>query len=293
MGMQIGIITDELSADPETAIELGTSWGVHAFELRGFGTQRAPLYSDFQKARIAELLDQYGAHVMAISPGLFKCALPASPRPHFPLRTFDQTLYQQWRSASDLFAYHRQELLPLSIEYALEVGAKIIVAFSGERAGIDSENPPEQLLEAFYDAAQQVGDAGLQLAVEVESDFWCDTGANTARFIEAVNHPALGVNWDPGNAFVAGDIPYPNGYQAVRPHIRHVHFKDVVKTDRFHYAVEGDIDWSNQILALARDNYQGYISVETHMTSKVANAHAMTKRLQKLIASAEAQIARQ
>ena len=33
--VKLAIVTDEISADPETAIELGAEWGIHDFELRG------------------------------------------------------------------------------------------------------------------------------------------------------------------------------------------------------------------------------------------------------------------
>ncbi len=148
--------------------------------------------------------------------------------------------------------------------------------------------PPDELLEVLQRAAVQAHEADLRLAIEVEEGFWADTGENTARIVEAVGHPALGVNWDPGNAFPAGDTPYPDGYDAVRDHVYHVHFKDVVKIHggSYEYAVDGDIDWEGQIRALARDEYDGYISVETHMYPKVRFAKRMTERLQELLADA-------
>ena len=83
--MEIAIVTDEISGDPQTSIELGLEWGVSVYELRGFGTQRVPLFTQFQKSRIEELLDQYSVRIVAISPGLFKCPNPLSQREHFPL----------------------------------------------------------------------------------------------------------------------------------------------------------------------------------------------------------------
>ncbi|MFW6097571.1 MAG: sugar phosphate isomerase/epimerase family protein, partial [Chloroflexota bacterium] len=121
----------------------------------------------------------------------------------------------------------------------------------------------------------------------VEAGFWADTGARTAAIVQAVDHPALGINWDPGNAYEAGDRPFPNGYEAVRPYLRHVHFKDVYRLDdgSHHYAVNGDIDWEGQISALRADGYGGYISVETHMEPKVAAARDTVARLRRLLAN--------
>lgn len=76
--------------------------GVRHFELRTYNTDRVPLFSDFQKARIQELLDAYQAKVVAISPGIFKCPFPTGPRDHFPLHAFDRALYANWKAARDV-----------------------------------------------------------------------------------------------------------------------------------------------------------------------------------------------
>lgn len=284
--MKIALITDEVSADPETAIELGVEWGVRDFEIRGFGTRRVPDFTPYQKARLRELIESHDVRVVAISPGLFKIPYPETARPHFPLRSFDFEHHRRWQSARDQLKYHLEELLPQSIAFARELGAERLIAFSFHRGGLPPGDAPEPVLQALRRAASQAGEAGLGLELEVEADFWADTGARTARVVQAVAEPALGVNWDPANAAVAGDQPFPEGYRAVRPYVRHVHFKDV----RFDpqgepvYAVEGQVDWAGQIGALRADGYQGYLSVETHMQPKVASARAMTARLQALLA---------
>jgi sugar phosphate isomerase/epimerase len=102
------------------------------------------------------------------------------------------------------------------------------------------------------------------------------------------------VNWDPANAFEAGDLPFPDGYSAVRQFVQHVHFKDIKGTPQGGsvYAVEGQIDWSGQIKALVQDGYQGYISVESHLQPKVSSARLMISRLKKLIAAANLEISK-
>lgn len=285
--MKISIITDEISADIETAIELGTDWGIHDFELRGFGTQRVPLFSDFQKQRVRELLEEYGARVVAISPGLFKIPYPSKKREHFPLQVIDSNLYKKWRDARSLVDYHMQELLPISFEYAREIGAEKIIVFSYERGSTSSDIMPDEILESLHSAAEQAEACGLQLVIEVEDQFWADTGQHAADIVRKINMPALGVNWDPGNAIAAGDLPYPDGYLAVKDYIRHVHFKDVTRTTQggYRYSVNGEINWNGQIQSLMADGYRGFISVEPHMQPKVASAKALYLRLKDLISN--------
>jgi sugar phosphate isomerase/epimerase len=283
--LKISLVTDEVSADLETAIELGLEWGVEAFELRGIGSQRVPYFSDYQKQRVLELKEAHGIHIAAISPGLFKIPYPPKKRPQFSLQVIDNSYYDQWQAARRLMDHHIQELLPASIEYAQQVGAPQIIAFSFARGSQPPGLPPDEILEIFQMAAKQVAQAGLQLAIEVENNFWADTGAHTAAILRAVGEAGLGVNWDPGNAFEAGDVPFPNGYQAIRQYVQHVHFKDAVRRPdgSVDYAIEGEIDWAGQMRALLEDGYQGFVSVEPHLRPKVATARALTARLKKLV----------
>ena len=286
--MKLSLITDEISADPETAFELGASWGVQDFELRTVENNRVPSLTGYQKSRIQELLEEYGVRIAAISPGLFKCPYPGQERERFSLQAFDYSFYQQWQTARDLVKYHQEELLPASLAYARELGAGIVVIFSFQRDRASSHPVPDEVLEILHDAALQAESLGLQLAVEVENRFWADTGLRTLDLIQRVNRPGLGINWDPGNAFEAGDVPYPGGYQAVRQHVRHVHFKDARRTSSGEcvYVLEGEVDWAGQIEALLDDHYQGFISVETHMRPRVRSAEASLLRLQRLIETA-------
>jgi sugar phosphate isomerase/epimerase len=283
--MEISLITDEISADVETAVEIGASWGIRDFELRTVGNDRVPNFPGYQKSRLKELLEEYQASVIAISPGLFKCPFPGKSRSRFSIQALDHSLYQQWRSSNDLVRFHQEELLPESLEYAVEIGAKIVVIFSFQREGPESAAAPDEIVEILQDAAIQAEHFGLQLAVEVENGFWADTGEHTLDLLSRVNRPGLGVNWDPGNAFEAGDNPYPMGYQAIQKYVKHLHFKDVLRLSNgaSEYAIEGQIDWAGQIEALMNDGYTGHISIETHMRPRVRSAELALQRLRRLV----------
>jgi sugar phosphate isomerase/epimerase len=284
--MIVSLVTDEVSGDLETAFELGTAWGVRHFELRGIGAERVPRIGAYERDRLHHLLDRFGAQVVAISPGLFKIPLADAERPRFPLQVIDQDLHRAWRSSTDLVQQHLEELLPASLDFAAEVQAPVVVVFGFLRGGQPAGPAPTKVLESLRTAADQAQKAGLALVVEVEDGTWADTGRRTADLVQAVGQPGLGVNWDPGNNLIAGERPYPDGYNAVRGLVRHVHFKDVrLEADGTHkYVVQGQIDWPGQIQALAQDGFSGAISVETHMAPKVASAQAAVERLQRLIA---------
>jgi sugar phosphate isomerase/epimerase len=285
--MRISLITDEISADPETAFELGLEWGVRYFEIRGIGENRVPLISDYQKDHLIELIANFSIRIVAVSPGLFKIPYPIGLRSHFPLQVIDAEMHQRWRDARDLVKYHCEELLPISLEFASRIGAKIVSIFSFHRGHELPGQAPQEVLEAISQAASLAEEKNLVLGIEVEEGFWADTGSRTAEIVKTINSSSLGVTWDPANAVAAGDIPYPDGYQAAKQFIRHVHFKDLIhdQLGNLKYAISGEVDWEGQIHALKEDGYQGFISVEPHMQPKVVSARMMTKRLQELLNS--------
>jgi sugar phosphate isomerase/epimerase len=283
--VKIAIVTDEISADLETAIELGVGWGVHDFELRGVFTSRAPFLSSYEKGYLQDALAAYQARFVALSPGLFKIPYLPPERSRPSLAWMDRAGFEAWDATQQTIRHHVEELLPASLDYAAELGINTVLIFSFDRAGMPPGPPPENVLEILSRAAERAGSMGIQLAIENEDGFWGDTGDRTASLVRAVGHPALGVNWDPGNAYCAGDEPFPAGYHAVRDLVRHVHFKDARRNadGTAAYVAKGEIDWAGQMRALAADGYDGFISVETHLRPKVGSARELLDRLRGLI----------
>jgi sugar phosphate isomerase/epimerase len=283
------MITDEISADPESAIELGAEWGVHDFELRGYFLERVPLITPYQQQRLTEILERFPARIVAISPGIFKIPFPTATRDAFPVAAIDRVMYDHWFQLKKILDDHLNELLPRSLDFANALNVPMVIIFGFERAGEIAEFPPEEVINVLMKTAEKAKSAGVQLALENEAGYWADSGARTAAILQAVNHPNLGANWDPGNAFFAGESPYPEGYEQIAKWVRHVHFKDAFRNSLglASFAGEGQIDWSGQIQALNRDGYDGYFSIETHLSPKIAAAKFSLDRLKKLIASAK------
>ena len=112
---------------------------------------------------------------------------------------------------------------------------------------------------------------------------WANTGVNTAAVLEAVGSPALRALWDPGNDYVSGGVPYPDGYEAVRTHVAHVHVKDARVVDaaagltRWEAIGEGEIDYPGQIRGLLEDGYAGVIALETHWRPAGGSAESASR----------------
>lgn len=286
------IVTDELSGDPETAFELGLEWGVDRFELRGIHNERVPRLDQHARQRLLRAVHSFGVTITAISPGLFKCPFPAGEPARSNLGWMDKGFFQNWEEARLLVEDHRRNLLPASIDFAKEVGAKFIIAFSFSRNGAAGGEAPAGVIELLAEAAETAASAGLELLVETEEGHWADTGARSAALVERVGAPSLAVNWDPANALIDGDVPYPQGYAALKHLVRNVHFKDarVYPGGSWELLAQGDVDWTGQIAALAAEGYEGAIAVEPHLSPSVASTRNALARLRSLIEDAKARL---
>lgn len=291
----MSIVTDELSDAPETAFELGLEWGVDRFELRGVNEARVPRLSPHQHKRLLRAVRDFGVTITAISPGLFKCPFPADSPRKSNLGWMDRELFTSWDEMCALVEDHLTGLLPASLDFANEVGARYVIAFSFSRGGAPGGPAPAGVVEALARATEAAKAAGLELLVETEEGFWADTGRRSAALLERVASPALGINWDPANALIDGDVPFPDGYGALRHLVRNVHFKDVVvHADRsWELVADGQVDWQGQIAALVADGYEGAIAVEPHLWPSVASTRNALVRLRSLIESSGGMPARE
>ena len=172
-----------------------------------------------------------------------------------------------------------------SCHAAGELGAGIVRVFSFRRSymtGAGNPSPREARGGSIPDALLPKIAAGLRAAAAVAAEHrvtlglenvrscWGNSGHNTARILAAADHPRLRAIWDPGNDFVSGGRPYPDGYRAVLPYLAHVHVKDAQVVDeatgltRWTPIGGGAVDFAGQIAALRNDGYAGVVSVETH-----------------------------
>ena len=282
--MKISVITDEVSSDLETALEIIRAWRIDAVELRGIGVDRYPEVPDYWRFRVLELIREAGVQVVAISPGLFQVPPPGRPRaPMSFSRRGDTARVRHELEAEAQLDHHLNHLLPASIEAAHMLDAGTIICFTfGRLDHSEGDLASEAVVQVMRYATEKVAAAGLTLNIEVS-----ELTQRSADVCRRVNHPALGINWDPGNAFIGGeDRPYPDGFELARPYIRHVHFKDGhidPDSGQRAWVVDGIIDWRGAIAALKQDGFDGYISVETHVRPKLESTLRSLDRLRRLV----------
>jgi len=177
------------------------------------------------------------------------------------------TRFQQDMFAAKHTLADQPRLARRALEIAGRTGARIVRVFSFWRT-VQPDACFSAIADALAGLAELAAPAGVTIGIENEHACNLGTAAEAARLLARVPHPALQLIWDPANALVAGETPFPEGYDRLpASRIAHVHAKDCRVTGHTPEWVElgtGSIDWSGQIAALRRDGYRGWFSLETH-----------------------------
>jgi sugar phosphate isomerase/epimerase len=255
----IGAITDEFSPDIELAVEAMRELGMKGAELRMINGKNIMDLSDAELDAALAVVRAAGMEVVSIASPLLKCTLPDAP-------PIDERFQQDSFAAKHTFE-DQPRLAQRAFEIAKRSGAKIVRVFSYWRVV-----NPSAVFERVVDALQELSDRAAEhkLIIGIENEHACNiaTAHDTARVLAAVDHENLKVVWDPANAYISGEKPFPGGYKVLEARrIAHVHAKDC--TLHGHKPVwgplgEGAIDWKGQFAALKRDGYTGYVHLETH-----------------------------
>lgn len=265
---RIAIVTDEISGDPITAVELGLEWGVRRFELRSVSSGRLPFVSDADLRKLDSLARRGDIELTVMSPGFFKAPLD-----------------------SDVTRRQLEEGLPRAIELAHRLGVPKIDFFAGRKeSGIPRADARRKAADLLRRCAEALADADLGMLLENEHICWADTGTNAKAILDLTDHPNMALNWDPCNVVWAGGSPFPREYALVKPHIGHLHIKDTARgrSGRFHGAHigEGEVGWGAILRAFVQSGWDRLYTVETHFEPKVAASRRCVHNLRRLLIEA-------
>ncbi len=280
--MEVAVITDEIDADLDHALDVMAEYGIVQAELRQVWDKNIADTTPDDWARIKASMDAHGAKVIGLATPFYKCDLPGESAggPAGPLHSASA------RGLGDQIA-----LLEHCIAAARFFDTRLLRVFSFWKRGPLTPEIEDTIVDALAEPIQMAQAAGVVLGLENEHACYIGTGAQSARILEKINSPHLRSIWDPGNAFFDGEIPYPAGYEAVKKYVEHVHIKDASaylgsKGPEWTVVGEGEIDLRGQLEALRGSGYDGYISLETHYNgkgSKEASSRACLDGLLKLL----------
>ena len=240
------VFSDEVSQDIERAIAVCKQYGLQGIELRSVWGHKAP--QDIPQAdceKIKAMLDAEGLSVCSIASPFFKCDID---------------------SPTEIAQHH--DLLRRCGELANFFGAGVVRGFTFWRKG---DYDKARVLDLFGPVVKILDEGDFTMGIENEASTFIGTGRRLADFLADLDSPRVGAIWDACNVLYDDEdkeVPYPDGYEAIKPRIVHVHIKDSKPNAQGEQECcpigEGNIDFVGQYRALFADNYEGWTSLETH-----------------------------
>jgi L-ribulose-5-phosphate 3-epimerase len=112
---------------------------------------------------------------------------------------------------------------------AVEVTAKLGARNLSMHAGfIDETNPA--YAKKFSDRIRTLADAAGEKNITLLLETGQETAGELRRFLEKLNHPAIGVNFDPANMILYDKGDPIEAVRLLAPWVKHIHIKDAVRT---------------------------------------------------------------
>jgi sugar phosphate isomerase/epimerase len=257
----LSVFTDEISDDFDKACAIAADeFGLEWVQPRKLWGKNVMALDGREVAEARKILTKRGLRVSQIGSPLFKTDLAGAPvSPLSPKRD---------KFSLDYTAEQQPEVLERGIELCRVFATQRLRCFDFWR--LPEPEPHRQAIYAkLREAANACAKHGLILSMEVEHECNTPTAVEAVRTVKGVAAPNFQLNWDPGNAFFAGETPFPDGWKLLdAKRISNVDCKDATVGDdgkpKWECIGRGKIDFVGQFRALKQAGYRGPITLETH-----------------------------
>ncbi|MEM2849482.1 MAG: sugar phosphate isomerase/epimerase family protein [Candidatus Bathyarchaeia archaeon] len=251
MVFKLSVISDEVSQDLNDLIVFAREFSLDGLEIRTLFNRKPHELVDLAGS-IRTSLRNAGLEVSAVASPVFKSNID------------DEAEYKQ-----------HLKIFEHCVELAKTLDTSIIRVFTfWKKNGI--EQVVDRIVELYQPLIDAARSEGVILGVENEPSTYASNGLRLSKFLWKVGTKTVKAIWDPGNDIwdPEGEKPYPDGYNYVRNNVVHVHVKDGVRkgpggSHEFTPVGEGEVNYREQLKALAFDKYRGYLSLETHWRPRV------------------------
>jgi len=243
--IRLSAFADEISPDLDEQIAVLQSEHIRYLDLRGAWNTNVLDLSDAQVEKMRRALDTHGMAVSAIASPIGKVSVD-SP--------FDEHLKR----------FERAILLAQAFSTPY---IRIFSFYPPTTAKSDPADWRDEVLSRLKEMTARARAAGITLLHENEKDIYGDTIARCVDLLKSIDDVHFQAILDPANFIQCGQIPYPDGYEALHPWLGYVHVKDARSDGSVVAAGEGRARWPELLQRLREDGYDGFFSLEPHLTS--------------------------
>jgi len=122
-----------------------------------------------------------------------------------------------WQANRDLFLD--------CVDITAELGVRYISTHIGF-----VDHTRKEYIQRFYDRTRCLADAAADKGLELLMETGQETAVEMRQFLDKLNHPAVGINFDPANMLLYGKGDPIEALHILASWIKHVHIKDAVRT---------------------------------------------------------------
>jgi sugar phosphate isomerase/epimerase len=236
--------------------------------LAGFGYRGVEVLADVphawpagllpaQRRAMRAMIEQSGLAISNIN--AFMMNAVADPRQPY--------WHPAWNEPYAPYRAIRREHTIRALELARDLGAPNITTEPGGPAFPGQSR--EQALDIFYEELMPCVDAAARLEVplliEPEPDLLIERCDEYLEFIQRIDSPWVGLNFDIGHAYCVGEDPQ-DWIARMAPYTKHYHFEDIADTRVHKHLIpgRGAIDFAATLQAIADTGYDGWITIELY-----------------------------
>jgi len=210
-----------------------------------------------RKQAIRDCLREHGLAVSNVN-GFMMNAVADPRQPYW---------HPSWIEPDRHYRAIRREHTKRALKLANEIGAKNLQTEPG--GPLAPGQSWEDAAKIFYDelmpCVEVAEQAEVGLLIEPEPGLMIERFDEYLSFVERIDSPWVGLNFDIGHAYCVGEDPQ-HWVAKMAKHTRHYHFEDIAATRVHQHLVpgRGAIDFAATLAAIAATGYDGWITVELY-----------------------------
>lgn len=230
--MRLAVVGDEIGTSIREQIESLKLANINKIELRKVDNKYLWEFSKEELKEFKQILDSEGIKVITLDSPVGKKPIP----------------YER-----------KMELFDIYLDICDIFESEYIRIFSN--LGINIEE--NEIKENLKRLCKKASDRNIKLLMENERATYGESPVDCLRLIEKESN--INIIYDLSNAFLEGHDVF-DAYEKSKERITYVHLRDFdLKTNKYAHLGQGDIKIEKFMQILKNDNFNGVISIETHL----------------------------
>ena len=175
--------------------------------------------------------------------------------------------HPSWIEPDPHYRAIRREHVKRALQLSKEIGAKNLQTEPGGplAPGQSWDDAADIFYEELMPCVEVAERVGVGLLIEPEPDLMIEKFDQYLKFMERIDSPMVGLNFDIGHAYCVSEDPQ-DWVARMASHTRHYHFEDIAPTRVHRHLIpgHGSVDFEATLKAIAATDYDGYVTVELY-----------------------------